>query len=326
MKSEVADNNFTLHTHKGSGDKNMWDIIIVGAGCAGLTAAIYAARAGKTVLVFESGNIGGQISFSPRVENYPGIMKISGSEFANKLFEQVIGLGVNVEIETVTGIKPGANRPIVVTENGEYECRSVIIATGLTHKKLGIAREDEFLGRGLSYCCICDGPFFKDGTVAVVGGGNSALQGAEMLSAYCAKVYLIHRRKDFRAEDEQVKALRGRGNIEFVLDATVSSLEGGGALEAVVVKDAVGGEERRIAADGLFIAVGKAPENAAFAGVVRLDADGYIDALEDCRTSVKGIFAAGDCRRKLVRQLTTAAADGAVAGLAAAQRANDRAN
>lgn len=312
----------------------MKDVIIIGAGTAGLTAAIYALRAGKSVLVLEQGNYGGQIINTPKVENYPGIEQISGYEFAAGLYRQAEKLGMEYRSEKVTDIRleDGAEareelssasletgNKIVETTEQSYRARAVILATGAKNRPLGIEKEVEYTGRGISYCATCDGMFFRGKKVAVVGGGNTALEDAAFLSNYCEKVYLIHRRETFRGEEKLVKELRKKENVEFFLNKTVQELEGGATLQAVVLRDKISGEESRLEISGLFVAIGQMPENGVFAGLVDLDENGYILAGEDCRTNVEGIFAAGDCRKKTVRQLTTAAADGAVAALAAAQ-------
>ena len=312
----------------------MKDVIIIGAGMAGLTAAIYALRAGKSVLVLEQGNYGGQIINTPKVENYPGIEQISGYEFAAGLYRQAEKLGMEYRSEKVTDIRleGGAEakeelssasletgNKIVETTEQSYRARAVILATGAKNRPLGIEKEAEYTGRGISYCATCDGMFFRGKKVAVVGGGNTALEDAAFLSNYCEKVYLIHRRETFRGEEKLVKELRKKENVEFFLNKTVQELEGGATLQAVVLRDKISGEESRLEISGLFVAIGQMPENGVFAGLVDLDENGYILAGEDCRTNVEGIFAAGDCRKKTVRQLTTAAADGAVAALAAAQ-------
>lgn len=312
----------------------MKDVIIIGAGTAGLTAAIYALRAGKSVLVLEQGNYGGQIINTPKVENYPGIEQISGYEFAAGLYRQAEKLGMEYRSEKVTDIRleDGAEareelssasletgNKIVETTEKSYCARAVILATGAKNRPLGIEKEAEYTGRGISYCATCDGMFFRGKKVAVVGGGNTALEDAAFLSNYCEKVYLIHRRETFRGEEKLVKELRKKENVEFFLNKTVQELEGGATLQAVVLRDKISGEKSRLEISGLFVAIGQMPENGVFAGLVDLDENGYILAGEDCRTNVEGIFAAGDCRKKTVRQLTTAAADGAVAALAAAQ-------
>ncbi len=295
----------------------MYDIIIIGGGTAGLTAAIYAARAGKKAVVFENSAIGGQISTSPRVENYPGIMQISGMEFADRLYDQAIALGVDFEIGNVIGIADDGNVKKVTSEDGEYECKAVIIATGVKHRKLDVPGEETLAGRGVSYCAICDGAFFKGKKVAVIGGGSSALISADLLADGCSEVYLGHRRDEFRGEEKLVSALREKKNVKFVLCSVVEEIKGDGKVSSVVLRNTSTDEISELELDGVFVAVGQVPANADFASVVDLDDYGYIVAGEDTKTSHAGIFAAGDCRTKTVRQLTTAAADGAVAALAA---------
>lgn len=297
----------------------MYDIVIIGAGTAGLTAAVYGARAGKSVLVVEAENFGGQITASPRVENYPGIASISGNEFAANLLDQALGLGVQAELERVIGVTCEQGHKLVITEENAYPCLSVIVAAGVKHRTLGLAREAELTGEGVSYCAVCDGAFFKGRDVAVVGGGSTAVSDALFLSEYCRRVTLIHRREQFRAEEALVRQLRLRKNVDFLLDSRVTALQGGSSLEGVRVENLRAQEERFLAVEGLFVAVGQVPDSSAFAELLDLDADGYLIAGEDCRTSCEGIFAAGDCRTKQVRQLATAAGDGAVAGLAAVQ-------
>lgn len=291
----------------------MYDIIIIGAGCAGLTAALYAARAGKSVLVTEGGAVGGQIASAPVIENFPLQTAISGAEFADGLFEQAAAQGVDFELETVTGLEDGKIKR-VYTEDEAYEAKAVIIASGAKHRRLGADGEDRFAGAGVSYCAVCDGAFFKDKTAAVVGGGNSALASAIYLTGLCRRVYLIHRRASFRASDADIKRLTDTGRAEIITEATVERLEGHDSLEAVVLSDG-----RRIAADALFVSIGQEPDTERFRGVVEVNEDGYIKAKEDCKTNADGIFAAGDCREKRVRQLVTAAADGAAAAIGACE-------
>lgn len=299
----------------------MKDIIVIGAGPAGLTAAIYALRAGKSVLIFEKELFGGQITYSPSVENYPGFKQISGNEFAEHLIDQATALGAEIEFAAVTGILDGPVKT-VVTDSGNYECKSVIIASGSRHRHLGLEREEELTGSGISYCAVCDGAFFKGKTVAVAGGGDAALQDAIFLSERCRHVYLIHRRDTLRGEAHLESILRARDNVEFVLNSVIEKLEGEQKLSGILVKNKLTGEHTQIALDGLFIAVGQEPQNAPFAGLITLDNAGYADAGEDCSTATPGIFVAGDCRKKAVRQLTTAVGDGAVAGLAAVNYIN----
>ncbi len=293
-----------------------YDIVIIGAGTAGLTAAIYAARAGKKVLILENEGIGGQIATSPKVENYPGFSEISGMEFSDRLYEQASALGVELELDRAEKITDNGNSKTVKTEYGEFTCNAVIIATGVKHRHLGIDAEEKYMGRGVSYCAVCDGAFYKGKDVAVVGGGNSAVQSAIMLANICNKVYLIHRRDEFRCEKKLSDEVRAIENIELVLNSTVKDLQGDGKL-AIVITETNSGETREINVEGLFVLVGQIPENGVFADIIALDESGYIVAGEDCKTNVDGIFAAGDCRTKAIRQLTTAAADGSVSALAA---------
>ena len=293
-----------------------YDIVIIGAGTAGLTAAIYAARAGKNVLILENESIGGQIATSPKVENYPGFSEISGMEFSDRLYEQASALGVELELDKAEKITDNGDNKTVKTEYGEFTCKSVIIATGVKHRHLGIEAEEKYMGRGVSYCAVCDGAFYKGKDVAVVGGGNSAVQSAIMLSNICNKVYLIHRRDEFRCEKKLSDEVRAIENIELVLSSTVQDLKGEDKLTTVIIENK-SGETEEISAEGLFVLVGQIPENNAFADLIALDESGYIVAGEDCKTNVEGIFAAGDCRTKAIRQLTTAAADGSVSALAA---------
>ena len=295
----------------------MYDIGIIGGGTTGMTAAIYGQRAGKKTIIIEGGVFGGQITSSPNVENYPGIASVSGSEFSMNLLDQAVKLGAETAMEQVTGIRDEGSVKVIETAGKEYPCRSVILATGVTHRHLGVPNEERLTGAGVSYCATCDGMFFRGRDVAVVGGGSTALQDAEFLSNYCRKVYLIHRRDEFRGEDSIVKRLESKENVEFILSATVRDIIGDQAVERLIVNSKKTGKEFKLDVSGVFIAVGQIPKNEIFADVVKLDADGFILAAEDCITSRPGIFAAGDCRTKEVRQLTTAAADGAVAALAA---------
>ena len=295
----------------------MYDIGIIGGGTAGMTAAVYGQRAGKKTLIIEGGAFGGQITSSPNVENYLGIASVSGSEFSMNLLDQATNLGADTVTEQVTGIRDEGSQKVIVTGSNEYPCKSVILATGVTHRHLGAPGEERLAGAGVSYCATCDGMFFRGRDVAVIGGGSTALQDAEFLSNYCKKVYLIHRRDEFRGEDNIVKRLREKENVEFILSATVKEIAGEDAVEKLILNHKKTGEESELPVAGVFVAVGQIPKNEVFADVVKLDAGGFILASEDCLTSHPGIFAAGDCRTKEVRQLTTAAADGAVAALAA---------
>lgn len=300
----------------------MLDIIVIGAGTAGMTAALYGLRAGKSVLLLEAETFGGQITFSPRVDNFPGLPKISGNAFASALLDQVLELGAETELTRGLSVQRQENGFFVMTEDGvEYMGKSIVLATGVRHRRLGVAHEDEWIGEGVSYCAVCDGAFFKGKRVAVVGGGNTALEDALFLSAHCSEVSLIHRRDTFRGEARLVEELRRKSNVEFLLNHKVTALQGETLLQGVELENTQNGSRSVLPVEGLFVAVGQIPDNQRFAGLVALDGDGYIVAGEDCKTSMEGVFAAGDCRTKDVRQLATAAADGAVAGLAAARYA-----
>ncbi len=294
-----------------------FDLIVVGAGTAGLSAAIYGQRAGKRVLVLESNTYGGQIINTPEVENYPGIAHTSGYEFAQGLYDQAVGLGATVQIEAVTGVEDCGKEKIVHTTKGDYPCKAVILATGAKNRPLGLEHEKEWVGSGVSYCATCDGMFYRKKDVAVAGGGNTALEDALFLSNVCHHVYLVHRRDAFRGDQKTVDALRERDNVTFVLNANIVRLVGETGVEGVEVEDKNTGEKQVLPVSGCFVAIGQQPENGAFSDVVEIDSAGYIAAGEDCLTKTEGIFTAGDCRTKTVRQLTTAAADGAVAALAA---------
>lgn len=296
----------------------MNDIIVIGAGTAGLTCAIYGLRAGKSVLVFEEKMYGGQIVNTPSIENYPGYKNISGFEFANNLYEQAKALGMEYRNEQVVEIKNESVK-LVVTEKGTYETKAVVIATGAKNRMLGLENESELTGKGISYCATCDGAFFKGKDVAVAGGGNTALEDALFLSNYCSKVYIIHRRDKFRGDKADVDKLKIKENVEFILNSTIEELLGENRLEGIKVRNSTDNKITELNVAGVFIAIGQVPDNERFRTVVELDDKGYIVAGEDCRTGADGIFAAGDCRTKSVRQLVTAAGDGAVAGLGAAE-------
>ena len=296
-----------------------YDIVIVGAGTAGLSAAIYAVRAGKSVIVLEATTHGGQIVNTPEVENYPGIKKISGFEFANNLYEQAKSLGAEVVYEKVIGIEVNGEEKIVHTTKEDYQAKAVILATGAKNRPLGLEHEKEWIGAGISYCATCDGMFYRGKDVAVAGGGNTALENAIFLTNYCRKVYLIHRRDAFRGEEKLLQTLKEKPNVEFVLNANITRLIGEDGVDGVEVEDKNTHEKRVIDVMGLFVAIGQMPENSEFINVVDLDKGGYIEAKEDCKTKTKGIFTAGDCRTKKVRQLATAASDGAIAALAACE-------
>ena len=294
----------------------MYDILIVGGGIAGLTAALYARRAGRSVLVLEGEGFGGQITASPLVENYPGIPSISGLAFADTLMGQALDLGADAELERVTAARRETDGFVLTAGGKEFFGRSLILATGVKHRKLGVPGEERLAGSGVSYCAVCDGAFFAGEDVAVAGGGDSALQAALFLSNRCRRVYLVHRREAFRAEPCHIAALQGRENITLRLARQVTALEGTDSLTGVELTGADGVRDY-LPVTGLFVTVGQEPDNRLFAGLAELDKAGYVRAGEDCRTSAPGVFAAGDCRTKGLRQLTTAAADGAQAAMAA---------
>lgn len=294
----------------------MYDIIIIGAGPAGLTAALYALRADKTVLVLEKGTFGGQITYSPQIENYPGFAQMSGNEFAEKLIDQVLNQGAEIEMETVTEIRDNGETKTVVTEDGEHEAKAVIIATGVKHRQIGLPNENELVGNGISYCAVCDGAFFKNQAVAVLGGGNSALQEAVLLSEGCSKVYVVQNLDYFTGEARLVEKLKAKDNVELITGTVISAIHGKDSLESLTLKKN-DGTESELKVDGLFVAIGLIPSNDAFADIAGLDEWGYIDSDEACLTKTAGVFTAGDCRKKQIRQITTATADGSVAALAA---------
>ena len=295
----------------------MADIIIVGAGPAGLSAAIYARRAGMNTVVYEAESYGGQIINTPEIENYPAIAKISGFDFADGLYKQAEALGAEIKFDKVTEIRPVEGGFEVATEySGTENCKAVVLAVGAKNRHMGIAREEELTGKGVSYCATCDGAFYKGKTVAVTGGGNTAVEDAIYLCGMAEKVYLVHRRNEFRAEETLVNAAKAIENLEFVTPYVVKELKGEPKLSSVILENREDGSEKELAVDGLFVAIGQEPATASFKDLVTLSG-GYIEAGEDCKTNIPGIFAAGDGRTKKVRQLTTACADGAVAALAA---------
>lgn len=296
----------------------MYDIIIVGAGPAGLTAAVYARRANKSVLLLDKAAFGGQITYSPKIENYPGFESISGSELADKMVEQALNQGAEVEVENVTGIRDNGDTKTVLTEDGnEYEGRAVILACGAKHRHLGLENEERFIGDGISFCAVCDGAFYMDKTVALIGGGNSALQEAILLSETCKKVYVIQNLDFLTGEKRLQEILEQKGNVEVITGTVVSAIADTAEFSAITIKNVHTEELQRLPLDGMFVAIGLVPENDAFADLVALDQAGYIDSTETCQTKTPGIFAAGDCRQKGVRQVATAIADGAVAAIAA---------
>lgn len=297
----------------------MYDIIVVGGGPAGLTAAIYALRAGKNVLVIEKGGFGGQIAFSPKVENIPGFSQIGGSEFAEQLTEQALALGADAEIETVTAVTKTGNVFTVATEEGNtFEGKAVILAVGVKHRLLGLPGEEDLVGNGISFCAVCDGAFYAGQDTAMIGGGNSALQEALLLSEVCRKVTVVQNLPTFTGEAKLAEALMAKDNVEVLFSTLVTGyVQENGTLTGLTVRREETGEEKAIPVDGAFLAIGLVPENGAFADLAKLDERGYFAADEQCLGDVDGVFVAGDCRRKNIRQVVTAASDGAVAAMAA---------
>ena len=304
----------------------MYDLIVIGGGPAGMTAALYALRNGKTVLVLEKHGFGGQITYSPKVENYPGTLQMSGNEFADSMLEQILALGAEVELEKAVAVEEENGRKLVKTEEGNtFEGMAVVIATGVKHRMLGLPGENELVGNGISFCAVCDGDFFSGQTVCVAGGGNSALQEAILLAEKCKRVVILQDLPELTGEETLQKILRSRSNVMIETNRKIVGVTAGDeGLTGVTVADRLTGEERTIPCEGLFIAIGLIPENGPFAGLAELNSYGYFASGEDCLTRTPGVFVAGDCRSKSIRQLTTACADGAVAALAACRYVNER--
>lgn len=304
----------------------LYDIIVVGAGPAGMTAAIYGRRGGKTVLMIDKLSFGGQIINTPEVENYPGFKNVSGVDLANALFSQAIDLGAEIAYGRVNKVEKDAGDNFrICLENGKsYEGKAVILATGAKNRPMGLEREDMLTGAGISYCATCDGAFFRGRTVAVLGGGNTALEDADVLAGIAEKVYLIHRRDQFRGEAANIERLKNKANVEFVLDTVPVEILGDMMVSGLKVKNVKTGDIREIPLNGIFVAFGQMPENGDFENVVDLDKSGYIDAGEDCLTKTDGVFTAGDCRTKKIRQIVTATADGSAAALEAIEYLNKK--
>lgn len=296
----------------------IYDIIIIGAGMAGLTAAIYACRAKKKVLVLEKTIPGGQIINSSSIANWPGSFKISGAELMSHVCEQALALGADIAYEEVTNINQDGRNFVVVAGDQKYSTGAIILAIGASSKKMGLPNEIKMTGRGVSYCATCDGAFYKDKNVAVIGGGNTALYDALYLANIAKKVYLIHRRSEFKGDKILVDKLREKDNVEFILEHTLAEILGDDKVTGIQLSPS----SRTLEVDGIFIAIGERPMSDNFSSLVELDPKGYIVAGEDCETSCPGIFVAGDCRTKNIRQLVTAAADGAIAASAAVKYLN----
>ena len=303
----------------------MYDIIIVGGGAAGMTAALYALRNGKTALVIERQGFGGQITHSPKVENYPGTLQMSGNEFADRMLDQILNQGAQIELETVVAVEDRGDHKVVRTEEGSaFEGRAVVLATGVKHRMLGLEGEEELVGEGISFCAVCDGDFYTGQTVCVAGGGNSALQEAVLLAEKCREVVILQDLPQLTGEQKLQDALAKKDNVRAICDTRIDRLiTEDGALRGVGIESRTTGEKRDIACDGLFVAIGLIPENGPFAALADLNDWGYFDSDERCLTKTPGLFVAGDCRSKGVRQLTTAVADGATAALAACRYLNE---
>ena len=297
----------------------MYDIIVVGGGPAGMTAALYALRNGKSALVIEKAGFGGQITHSPKVENYPGTLQMSGNEFADRMLDQILAQGAQIEIERVVAVEDRGDFKVVTTEEGgAYEGRAVVIATGVKHRMLGLPGENELVGEGISFCAVCDGDFYAGQTVCVAGGGNSALQEAILLSEKCREVIILQDLPKLTGERKLQDVLAARANVRAICDTKIDALvTEDGALKGVAISGRSTGEKQTVACDGLFVAIGLIPENEPFKALAALNDWGYFDSDERCLTRTPGVFVAGDCRSKGVRQLTTAVADGATAALAA---------
>ncbi|MBR3404202.1 MAG: FAD-dependent oxidoreductase [Firmicutes bacterium] len=303
----------------------MYDIVVVGGGPAGMTAALYALRNGKNVVVIEKEGFGGQITHSPKVENYPGYTSLSGNELADHMMAQIMEQGADIEIATVCGITPCEGGWSVQTDDGTaFEGKSVIIATGVKHRMLGLPGEDELVGEGISFCAVCDGDFYTGREVIMVGGGNSALQEAILLSDKCAKVTIVQDLPFLTGEKRLQEVLAGRDNVSVIVGQKVEEIltNENGSFKGIRIVSKESGESREVLADGMFVAIGLIPENKPFEALADLNAYGYFDSGEDCATKTPGIFVAGDCRSKAIRQVTTACADGAVAALSACRYIN----
>ena len=293
----------------------MYDVVIVGGGPAGLTAAIYAVRANKKVLVLEATACGGQIVNTSKIENYPAAPGITGLDFGQTLQKQAEDLGVEIEFESVEKIIDNDMSKLVITEDDQYKARSVIIACGTEPRRLGLENEDKYTGSGISYCATCDGSFYRNKIVAVNGGGNSALHEALYLSEIAEKVFLIHRRNEFRGSADLVEKIKKKDNVELILNANIVGLNGDKKLKSITISH--GDKTEELALDGLFVSIGRIPKAKGLIDGLELTEDDYVKADESCTTNIPGVFVAGDVRSKEIRQLVTATSDGAIAAEAA---------
>ena len=303
----------------------MYDIIIIGGGPAGMTAALYALRNGKSALVLEKQGFGGQITYSPKVENYPGTLQMSGNEFADRCLEQILAQGAEIELEKAVGIEDLGDRKRVRTEEGSaFEGRAVVVATGVKHRMLGLEGENELVGEGISFCAVCDGDFYSGRRVCVAGGGNSALQEAILLAEKCSEVVILQDLPRLTGEQKLQDVLAAKGNVRVIANTRITRLRtADGELTGVELEDRTTGATQAVDCDGLFVAIGLIPENEPFAPLAELNDWGYFDSDERCLTKTPGVYVAGDCRSKAVRQLATAIADGATAALAACRYINE---
>lgn len=295
----------------------MYDIIVIGGGPAGLTAAIYGRRQNKTVLVLEKNSFGGQTVYSPKIENYPGFTEMSGVEFSDKLVDQVLYQGAELEPAEALSVTVKDGIKTVHTDSGDFDCKALILACGAKHRLLGLSGEEDLIGNGISFCALCDGAFYKDKEVAVIGGGNSALQEAVLLSQSCKKVTVIQNLAFLTGETKLADILNSKDNVEIIYNTVVTELIYDGELNAIMINNTETGEEKKLDLDGMFVAIGLVPDTDVAKNLTTLDERGYIVSGEDTLTNVDGVFAAGDCRTKGVRQIATAIADGASAALGA---------
>ena len=302
----------------------MHDIVIIGAGPAGLTAAIYARRANKSVLVIEKETFGGQITYSPKVENYPGFTEISGSELGEKLVEQALALGAEIELDEIVNIRDVGPYKIAQGAHGDYQGVAIIVAAGSRHRQLGVPREEELVGHGVSYCALCDGAFYKDKEIAVIGGGNTALQDAVLLSDLVKKLTVIQNLAACTGEARLVEILKKKPNVDFRFNTVVESLEGEPELTGIELKNTESGASEIFPVEGIFVAIGQQPDNEPFSSVCKLNDYGYIVSDESALTGTDGVFVAGDCRTKTVRQVVTATGDGSAAALAACRYVDNK--
>lgn len=297
----------------------MKDVAIIGAGPAGMTAAIYAHFAGLGVALIEKSVYGGQMAVSSVIENYPGVGRVSGYELSEKMHSQVSECGIEITYDTVRSIEVWGDFFVLYGDRDEYRSRSVIVANGVTRREAGFVGERDYIGRGVSYCAVCDGAFFRGGDVCVIGGGNSALEEALYLSGICRKVYLVHRREAFRAEERYIRELETKHNVEKITSHIPVKVSGDTGVRSLEIKDTASGKARVLDVSGVFVSVGLVPDNVRFLDVLKLTEDGYIISDEDCKTSTSGVFVCGDTRDRKLRQITTAVSDGAIAATRAAE-------